>query len=126
MNTMLATVKKRLESLHITVTNDDDWLLNFLIEKVSDFIENGCNVDKIPDNLYFFAVDMVVAEFISNKKSVGKLTGIEVATAIKTIKEGDTSITYAVADGADSLESLILDMKKNLENQFATFRRLVW
>ena len=126
MEKMIDVVKKRLESLNITVEDADGWLLNFLIEKVSDHIENACNIDKIPDNLFFFTVDMVCAEFLSNKKGVGQLSDLDIETAVKSIKEGDTTIQFAVADNIDPLDGLIQGMKASLQGQLVRFRRLQW
>ena len=123
---MHEVIIKRLESLGYEADDADDWLLNFLAEKVSDQIENACNTNEIPDNLFFFAVDMVCAEFLSNKKGVGQLEGFDVQAAVKSIKEGDTAIQFAVADGVDPLESLIQGMKAALLEQFVRFRRLQW
>jgi len=117
---------KRLESLGYEADDADDWLLNFLAEKVSDQIENACNTNEIPDHLFFFAVDMVCAEFLSNKKGVGQLEGFDVQAAVKSINEGDTAIQFAVADGTDPLESLLQGMKAGLQEQLVRFRRLVW
>ena len=126
MDKIIDVVKKRFKSLNYTVKDGDDWLLNFLTEKVSDHIENACNINDLPDNLFFFAVDMICAEFLSNKRAIGELEESDVESTVKSIKEGDTTVTFAIADGADSLESLISGMKADLDKQLVKFRRLSW
>ena len=126
MGAMLEVVKKRLESLGYNVTDADEWLLNFLIEKVDNYIENQCNITGIPENLFFFMVDMVCAEFLSNKKGIGQIEGINEETAVKSIKEGDTTVTFAIADDVSSFEGLLESMKVRLQAELVKFRRLVW
>ena len=126
MGIMIEVVIKRLESLGYKVVDGDSWALNFIIEKVSDHIENACDIEKIPDNLFLFAVDMVCAEFLSGKRAIGQLEGFDVDIAVKQIKEGDTTVTYAIADGVDPLESLTQGMKASLQEQLVRFRRLAW
>jgi len=126
MGAMLEAVKGRLESLGYMATDADRWLLVFLIEKVNDHVENQCNIAEIPENLFFFVVDMVCAEFLSNKKGVGQLEGISEETAVKSIKEGDTAVTFAIADDVSSFCGLLKSMKAELQAQLVRFRRLAW
>ena len=120
-------VVKRLESLGYLVDDVlDEWLINFALEKVTDEIENKCNITGIPDGIYHVAVDMVCGEFLAVKKSSGQLTDFDVEEAVKQIKEGDTTITYAVADGAITLDSLIKLLRTSGDSQFVKYRRLAW
>lgn len=126
MDTMLEIIKKRIGSLGYVVIDSDEWLLTFLIEKVGDHIENQCNITGVPENLFYFMVDMVCAEFLSNKKFVGQLEGVNEETAVKSIKEGDTTVTFAIADDVSSFEGLLKSMRIELQAQLVRFRRLVW
>ena len=126
---MYEDVVKRLESLGYTVNGDQDvWLITFILEKVTDEIQNELNIGEtdIPDGLYYVAVDMICGEFLAAKKGSGQLTGFDVEEAVKQIKEGDTSITYAVADGAMTLDGLIYWLRIHGKSQFVTFRRFAW
>ena len=96
---MLENVKERLASFDYQVTEADSWILTFLIQKVENHIKNTCNLSMIPEELLNIAVDMVVGEFLLNKKSIGNLAGFNLEIAIKQIQEGDTSITYAIGEG---------------------------
>jgi len=126
MSTMIEVVKKRLESLGYEVVDHDNWALSFIIEKTSDHIENSCNISTIPDNLFFFTADFICTEFLRGKKAIGQLEGFDVEAAVKQIKAGDTSITYAIADSMDSLESLHQSMNMSLQQQLVKYRRLAW
>ena len=118
---MLEDVKERLASFDYQVTEADSWMLTFLIQKVENHIKIICNIDCIPNELSNIVIDMVVGEFLLNKKSMGNLAGFNLETAIKQIQEGDTSITYAIGDGdltpekrLDLLINYLMDHDKEL------------
>jgi len=118
---VLEDVKERLMSFDYQVTEEDSWILTFLIQKVENHIKIICNIDCIPNELSNIVIDMVVGEFLLNKKSMGNLAGFNLETAIKQIQEGDTSITYAIGDGdltpekrLDLLINYLMDHDKEL------------
>lgn len=120
-------VEKRLQSLGYDVLPGDGWLINYTVEKVIYEIRNECNVGEVPDGLFYVAVDMACGEFLSAKKGSGQLEGFDTDAAIKSIKEGDTAITYAVADGAAAgLDALIGAMTNGNRAQLAAYRRIAW
>jgi len=127
---MLDDVKKRLESFGYTVTDADAWVLDFIIQKVENQIKNECNVDAVPDGLHNIAVDMVVGEFLLNKKSRGQLEGFDLEAAVKQIHEGDTSVTFAIGDGSktpeERLDELILYLMNYGKGKFAAYRCIKW
>jgi len=120
-------IVKRLASFGYTVKEpDDNWVLQFLIGKVTNEIKNECNVCKIPAGLHYVAVDMVCGEFLNSKKGTGQLEGFDVEAAVKQVKEGDTSITFAVGDNSITLDGFIYFLMNYGKSQFITFRRLKW
>lgn len=127
---MLEDVTARLASFGYTVTESDTWVLNFIIQKVENHIKNICNIDAIPEGLNNIIVDMVVGEFLLNKKSMGNLAGFNLETAIKQIQEGDTSITYAIGDGDLTPEKrldLLIDYLMNRgKNELLSYRCIKW
>ncbi len=127
---MLEDVKERLASFDYQVTEADSWMLTFLIQKVENHIKNTCNVSTIPEELLNIAVDMVVGEFLLNKKSMGNLAGFNLETAIKQIQEGDTSITYAIGEGDLTPEKrldLLIDYLMNRgKNEILSYRSIKW
>jgi hypothetical protein len=119
-------VINRLKSLGYTVTDEDGFGLMFVIDKVTNTVKNECNISEIPDGLYHIAIDMVCGEFLLVKKKSGQLADFDVENAVKQIKEGDTSITYAVADSMNAFDALIEWLINKDRMQFATFRRFKW
>lgn len=127
---MLEDVKERLASFDYQVTEADSWMLTFLIQKVENHIKNICNISTIPEELLNIAVDMVVGEFLLNKKSMGNLEGFDLEAAIKQIQEGDTSITYAIGDGdltpEKRLDLLIDYLMNHGKNEIISHRCIKW
>lgn len=99
---MLQEVKERLKSLGISVSsepgNPDEFMLNFLIEKVTNHIKAQTNLSSIPVPLHHIAIDMVVGEYLLMKKSMGQLNieGLDFGLVAKTIQDGDTTVTFAI------------------------------
>ena len=127
---MLEDVKERLASFGYQVTEADSWMLTFLIQKVENYIKNITNLSTIPEGLDNVAVDMVVGEFLLNKKSIGGLTGFDLEAAIKQIQEGDTSITYAIGEGdltpEKRLDNLINYLLTHGERELLSYRCVKW
>jgi len=127
---MLEDVIKRLESFGYEVTEADNWIIEFLIQKIENSIKADCNINTIPEELHEIAVDMVVSEFLLNKKSRGQLEGFDLEAAVKQIHEGDTSVTFAIGDGSktpeERLDELILYLMNYGKGKFATYRCIKW
>lgn len=127
---MLEDVTKRLESFGYEVIEADNWMIEFLIQKIENSIKVDCNINTIPEELHEIAVDMVVGEFLLNKKSRGQLEGFDLEAAVKQIHEGDTSVTFAIGDGSktpeERLDELILYLMNYGKGKFAAYRCIKW
>lgn len=125
---MLEDVTKRLESFGYEVSEDDAWMIEFLIQKIENSIKADCNINTIPEELHEIAVDMTVGEFLLNKKSRGQLEGFDLEVAVKQIHEGDTSVTFS--DGSktpeERLDELILYLMNYGKGKFAAYRCIKW
>lgn len=132
---MRQAVTHLLGAIGYTVSKADAWLLDLCIEKVRDTIRNSCNIDTIPDGLHETAVSMAAGEFLLAKKASfdgeGGIPGLDLSMPVSQIKEGDTSISYAVGANAggktaeqrlDELIAQLIGRKADL----LRYRRLVW
>ena len=126
----LENVVNRLKQLGYTTTEDDNDQLEFELTKVLNYVKNYCNITTIPEILDPRIIDRVCSDFLFYKKNSGSLNGFNYDSVIKQIKEGDTSITYAVGQGEDTPENRFDSFVKNLERGFdkwlAPHRRLRW
>lgn len=126
-------VIERLKQLGYTVTENDHDQIDFELEKTLNYVMNYCNITSItniPKILDPRIIDRVCAYFLYNKKNSGSLEGFNYETVIKSIKEGDTTVTYAVGQGEDTPENRFDAFVKQLERGFDKWitphRRLRW
>lgn len=129
---MIELVKNRLNNMGYKVTENDNFILKFLIEKVETIIKNNCNIPTIPTELEPLTIDMVMGYFLKEKKStaIDTLLGLDLTQAVQSIREGDTSITFAIGNGNDTpeqrLNSLINHLINDSEKVLVSYRCLKW
>lgn len=120
----------RLAQLGYVVTDDDYRQIDFELEKIINYTLNYCNVQSIPEIINPRLIDRVCGDFLYYKKNSGSLEGFNYDAVIKQIKEGDTSITYAVGQGEDTPENRFDSFVKHLERGYDKWitphRRLRW
>lgn len=114
------------------------WPLEFigevtvLINKVENRIISQCNTTIVPEELHQVEVDMVVGEFLFEKKSMGllSLANIDLKAAVKSIQEGDTNITFVTGGGSltpeQRLDALISSLMNPSPANFSPYRRIKW
>lgn len=123
-------VVQRLKMLGYNVTADDNDQVDFELNKTLNYVKNYCNIDTIPEILDYRITDRVCADFLYYKKNSGSIEGFNYDAVIKQIKEGDTTINYAVGQGEDTPENRFDSFVKQLERGFDKWitphRRLRW
>ena len=131
---MLEDVKIRLKSLGISVSSEpnsqDEILLAFCIDKVTNHINNQTNLSEIPQGLHEIAVDMIVGEFLYAKKSMGALSvdTLDFELIAKQVQDGDTNVIFAV-EGNNTPEAqfnaFVVYLQHN-EVDFVRYRVMLW
>lgn len=123
-------VIQRLEMLGYVYNPADEDQIEFELNKTLDYVMNYCNITTIPEILDRRIVDRVCGYFLYYKKNSGSLDGFNYDAVIKSIKEGDTTLTYAVGQGEDTPENRFDSFVKSLERGFDKYltphRRLRW
>jgi hypothetical protein len=121
---------KRLKQLGYVANEDDNEQIDFELTKIINYTKNYCNITEIPEIVDPRIIDRVCADFLFYKKNSGSLNGFNYEAVIKSIREGDTQISYAVGQGEDTPESRFDAFVRNLERGFDKWitphRRLRW
>lgn len=129
---MLERVKTRLQSFGYVLQDGDEVILIFSIEKVTNTIKNDCNVSEIPDGLMNIAIDMVVGEFLTVKKtfSPNDIAGLDLDYAVKQLQEGDKNTVFATGKGSLTAEQRLNNLLNYLltygRDEFSCYRRIRW
>lgn len=123
-------VCNRLAQLGYPATLDDEDFIEYETEKIVNYALNYCNITSIPDQLNYRIIDRICSEFLSIKKESGNLVNFDYDAVVKEIKEGDTTVKYALSEGGATPESRFDAMVKAMERGFDKWltphRRLRW
>ena len=123
-------IVKRLAQLGYNTTEADYETIDFNLDLIIKYTLNYCNIDKVPEIVEPRLIDRVCADFLYYKKNSGSLEGFNYDAVIKSIKEGDTTLTYAVGQGEDTPENRFDAFVKKLERGYDKWlvphRRLRW
>lgn len=129
-NISVKDVSDRLTQLGYVPSEEDEDHISFELSKTINYVKNYCNITEIPSILNLRIIDRVCADFLYYKKNSGSLEGFNYDAVIKSIKEGDTQIQYAVGQGEDTPENRFDAFVKQLERGFDKWctphRRLRW
>lgn len=123
-------VVERLAQLGYKTSTEDADQIEFETTKILNYVKNYCNITEIPEILDLRIIDRICADFLYYKKNSGSLEGFNYDVVIKQIKEGDTTISYAVGQGEDTPENRFDAFVKQLERGFdkwlCPWRKIRW
>jgi len=131
---MYLDVVMRLSALGVILssapTSSDDMLLKYAIDKVTNHINNQTNLTMIPLGLKEIAIDMVVGEFLLNKKAMGLLDveSLNFEAVAKQVQDGDTNVVFAVEANRTpeaQFDAFILYLQHG-NTDFIKYRVLTW
>lgn len=120
----------RLKQLGYVPTIEDYDQIDFETQKFINYTLNYCNITELPPLIMPRLIDRICADFLYYKKNSGSLTGFNYDEVIKSIKEGDTTITYAVGQGEDTPENrfdaFVRQLERGYDKWITPYRRLRW
>lgn len=120
----------RLKHLGYTATEDDYDAIDFELNEVINYTMNYCHITEIPEIVEPRLIDRACSYFLYYKKNSGSLKDFNYDAVIKEVREGDTTIKYAVGQGEDTPENRFDAFVKKLELSYDKWitphRRLVW
>lgn len=130
MDERIGAVKARLKMLGYTSGDTDDAMIAWEMKRAEQYIMDFCNVQKVPEELLEVLVDMVAAQILMTRKATGALKDYDFAAAVKSIQEGDTTVSYAVGEGSQTPEqrfdTLMSRMAAPPIQSLLRYRRLRW
>lgn len=119
-------VIKRLEDFGYEPSALDTRTITYCINSVSERICNYCNVDEVPDNFKYEAIDAVCADFLGIKLAVGTFSTAEIDNVVSKIQEGDTTVEFGDTDSPETKLKKCLDTMVLKYCSLNRFRRMVW
>ena len=127
---ILVAVTVRLSALGYTVTEADSLALDYSIKKAETTLKAQTNQLEVPEGLFYVWADMAAGMFLTDKKASGALSEVyDFNAPAKSISEGDTSVTFALADTGsfeNQFDTMLAKMVNPDAELIAAFRRLVW
>ena len=120
----------RLKQLGYIATEEDNDRIDYELQSVTNYTLNYCNITEIPPIVEPKLIDRVCSYFLFFKKNSGSLENFNYDAVIKEIKEGDTTVKYAVGQGEDTPENRFDTFVKQLERGYDKWitphRRIRW
>lgn len=125
---ILDKVTERLESLGYIAESLDEAALRYDIDKTESDLKARTNLSEVPEGLLYVWIDMAAGLFLYDKKAVGALgESYDFAAAVKSVSEGDTSVTFGDASTVDDqFNALLAKMINPSADIIARYRRMVW
>lgn len=123
-------VVKLLTKIGYTPTEEDDFLIDFSIDKVENDIKNYCNIGEIPDGLAYVFCYRITGEFLNAMKNSGSLDieNMKLNTAFVTsISIGDTSTSFSDKNSDENrINSLISYLLTTGQDSINAYRCIKW
>lgn len=127
---IFTTVVSRLAELGYVATDIDNTAIRRNIDKAEAQLRAETNQREVPEGLFYVWVDMAAGLFLSDKKAAGALNDVyNFSAPAKSISEGDTSVTFAIADTGsfeDQFDAMLAKMTTPDPDLIIAYRRLVW
>lgn len=127
---ILAAVTARLSALGYSVTEADNLALDYAAKKAEATLKAATNQPEVPEGLFYVWTDMAAGLFLTDKKSTSALAGVyDFSAPVKSVSEGDTSVSFAIADTGsfeDQFDAMLAKLMHPDEDLIVAFRRLAW
>lgn len=121
---MIEKIKGILEAFCISITEEEPYI-NFVVDSITKEITNLCNLEQLPEELEHVVIQRVIGNILEQRYASDPT--INVDAGIKTLTEGDVSISFDNSlDSARLLSRYIQDSKTYGEKEIYSFRRMKW
>ncbi len=120
-------VLQKLETFQFRVLKDDLFALIFAIHSAVHKVQTYCNITSIPNEVLPKLADISIGIFLGEKlqNSQLQLGDLDFSSVIKSVSEGDTSVTFG--DTASDKISALFRRMMNLESgELSCYKKLRW
>ncbi|WP_338948131.1 hypothetical protein [Fusobacterium varium] len=132
--TVYDEIVMRLKFFKYTVKDEDVEIIEYLMKKVLNSINNITNQEytqeTIPTGLVELYIDKVVGEFLMQKKTTGELVGIDLSSVSKSMSVGKIKVEYAIDSQYSNPDKIFIDRINYLiygrDNELYKYRRMRW
>ena len=125
---ILDKVTERLAMLGYTAGESDSKGITYNIEKAEKDLKARTNLSEVPEGLSDVWIDMAAGMFLSDKKAIGGLgESYDFSAAVKSVSEGDTSVTFGDAFTAEEqFDALLARMIEPDAERIIAVRKILW
>lgn len=127
---MLDKIKARLTMLGYQLKEHDDMVINYYRAIAEEELKSETNQNVLPTTLTPTLIEMAAGRFLRHKKALNELgEGFNFPAMVKTIAEGDTSITYAISSSMtpeEQFDKVIERMVTPSPFVIVKHRRMTW
>lgn len=119
----------RLQSLGYDINEGDGVTLENAIRETVHYIKAYCNIKEIPKELYDTAVDMAAGRLLRDKLATGSGVCGNIDfddEGIKSLTEGDVSVTFSDSSGKTSRYENLIARLCNKNDVLICYRRVRW
>ncbi len=127
---MTESVLNFLSCLGYKISGADSELISSILENVTDYVKNYCNIPEIPEQLFSSVTYLTVSQFLKIKKACVLINpdGETVpAIPLDSLKIGDVSFSFSGNSSPEAkLDGFILELEHKGRSDLLCFRRLRW
>lgn len=109
--------------------SSDSYILELFKDRVKESILNKTNQKELPNGLKNVYINRVIGEFLDFKYNLNQLNleNVTFDRMVKSITEGDTSVTYMDEESDTAKLRGFIDTLKNYgADQLVMYRRIIW
>lgn len=119
-------LRVKLNSLGYEVTKADEVFIAYVTDEKIEYIYNKINSENIPAELRYVLINEIVAEFLNTQLLAGNIKDISMDLAIRSIKEGDSDVTFQDSMSSEDKYKALLENLRFKRGVFACYRKLKW
>lgn len=128
MDYLLDTVTQNIKNLNLTYIDDEQTLsiLKIAFNSILNFI--NLNFDPFFDfnSIYHIISDITIGEYLLLIKNSNLQSQLDLQDSIKTISEGDISITYFESQSNEDKIDFLINYFLNKKKDLITFKSISW